>query len=38
VLDALACLWTARWIAQGVSEAFGDGTLDARGRPMVIRA
>jgi predicted RNase H-like nuclease len=38
VLDALACLWSARRIAAGAAESYGDGALDGRGRPMVIRA
>jgi len=35
-LDACAAAWSARRIADGVAECVGDGTADARGRPMRI--
>lgn len=38
VLDALACLWSARRIAGGTAISVGSGARDARGRPMVIAA
>jgi predicted RNase H-like nuclease len=38
VLDALACLRSAHRLAAGTALALGDGTLDARGRPMTIHA
>lgn len=38
VVDALACLWSARRIAAGTAEPYGDGAPDTRGRPMLIRA
>jgi predicted RNase H-like nuclease len=38
VLDALACLWSARRIAAGSAVTYGDGGVDARGRPMRIEA
>jgi predicted RNase H-like nuclease len=38
VLDALACLGAAERIAAGTALALGDGTVDARGRPMTIYA
>lgn len=38
VLDALACLWSARRIAAGAGESWGDGSTDGRGRPMRIDA
>lgn len=36
VLDALACAWTAARIAAGTAQSYGDGTIDARGRPMTL--
>ncbi len=36
VLDALACLWSARRIAAGRHESWGDESVDGRGRPMRI--
>jgi len=38
VLDALACLRAAHRLAAGTALALGDGTVDARGRPMTIHA
>jgi predicted RNase H-like nuclease len=38
VLDALAVAWSARRIAAGTAFELGDGTVDARGRPMRIVA
>jgi predicted RNase H-like nuclease len=38
VLDALACLWSARRIAEGSAATYGDGAPDGRGRPMRIEA
>ncbi|MGY1708381.1 DUF429 domain-containing protein [Geodermatophilus sp. SYSU D00758] len=35
-LDACAAAWSARRVAEGTAECVGDGTLDARGRPMRI--
>jgi predicted RNase H-like nuclease len=35
-LDACAAAWSARRIADGTAECVGDGTTDARGRPMRI--
>ncbi len=35
-LDACAAAWSARRIADGAAECVGDGSLDARGRPMRI--
>ncbi len=35
-LDACAAAWSARRIADGVAESVGDGSRDARGRPMRI--
>ena len=35
-LDACAAAWSARRMADGTSECVGDGTTDARGRPMRI--
>ncbi len=35
-LDACAAAWSARRIAEGRAESVGDGTRDARGRPMRI--
>jgi predicted RNase H-like nuclease len=35
-LDACAAAWSARRIAEGTAESFGDGTRDSRGRPMRI--
>jgi predicted RNase H-like nuclease len=35
-LDACAAAWSARRVADGVAECVGDGTRDARGRPMRI--
>ena len=35
-LDACAAAWSAQRIADGAAESVGDGTLDARGRPMRI--
>ncbi|SFT95922.1 Predicted nuclease (RNAse H fold) [Geodermatophilus amargosae] len=35
-LDACAAAWSARRLADGVAECVGDGTRDARGRPMRI--
>ncbi len=35
-LDACAAAWSARRIADGVAECVGDGSRDARGRPMRI--
>lgn len=35
-LDACAAAWSARRIAEGTAESVGDGTRDARGRPMRI--
>ena len=35
-LDACAAAWSARRLADGVGECVGDGTTDARGRPMRI--
>ena len=35
-LDACAAAWSAQRIADGVAESVGDGSLDARGRPMRI--
>ncbi|MGY1650876.1 DUF429 domain-containing protein [Geodermatophilus sp. SYSU D01119] len=36
-LDACAAAWSARRVADGTDECVGDGSLDARGRPMRIR-
>ena len=38
VLDAHACLHTARRVANGEAIELGDGTIDARGRPMRVYA
>jgi predicted RNase H-like nuclease len=35
-LDACAAAWSARRLADGRGECVGDGTRDARGRPMLI--
>jgi len=35
-LDACAAAWSARRVADGAAEAVGDGSRDARGRPMRI--
>jgi predicted RNase H-like nuclease len=35
-LDACAAAWSARRIADGTAESFGDGTMDSRRRPMRI--
>ncbi|SET38710.1 DUF429 domain-containing protein [Geodermatophilus poikilotrophus] len=35
-LDACAAAWSARRVADGTAECVGDGTTDARGRPMRI--
>ncbi|MGY1733523.1 DUF429 domain-containing protein [Geodermatophilus sp. SYSU D01045] len=35
-LDACAAAWSARRVADGTGECVGDGSLDARGRPMRI--
>ncbi|MGY1734718.1 DUF429 domain-containing protein [Geodermatophilus sp. SYSU D00684] len=35
-LDACAAAWSARRVADGAAECVGDGSLDARGRPMRI--
>ena len=35
-LDACAAAWSAQRVADGVAECVGDGSLDARGRPMRI--
>jgi predicted RNase H-like nuclease len=35
-LDACAAAWSARRLAEGTAECVGDGTVDARGRPMRI--
>ena len=35
-LDACAAAWSARRLAEGLGECVGDGTHDARGRPMRI--
>lgn len=35
-LDACAAAWSARRLAEGLGECVGDGTRDARGRPMRI--
>ena len=35
-LDACAAAWSARRLADGRGECVGDGTRDARGRPMRI--
>ena len=35
-LDACAAAWSARRVADGVAECVGDGSRDARGRPMRI--
>jgi predicted RNase H-like nuclease len=38
VVDALACLWTARRITAGAAATFGDGEVDDLGRPMLVHA
>lgn len=38
VLDALACLVSAHRLADGTALALGDGSVDARGRPMTVHA
>ena len=35
-LDACAAAWSAQRLADGTAECVGDGTIDARGRPMRI--
>ena len=35
-MDACAAAWSARRLADGVAECVGDGSVDARGRPMRI--
>jgi predicted RNase H-like nuclease len=35
-LDACAAAWSARRVADGAAECVGDGSRDARGRPMRI--
>ena len=35
-LDACAVAWSAARLARGAGECVGDGSLDARGRPMRI--